>query len=518
LRAPNELLRASGVTQIGPHAEYHRALVRNMARTAEIARRALAKDQARRERYYNKRARHTTDFRVGDRVWVLKPPRGRGITKLTHQWVGPAKICQDAGFDNWEVVREDTGERIIAPCSFIVSCRCPSDSLGNVAEMIIRELADEDEDKGIGDQGERRESRETTGTRQSGPEAGPGSAAEQREAAEAEGAAGQEAPGQQATSAKRASPTIARGSVTGGDATVPLGARKGRRGEAPTSPARPEVTERESRPTGEQAKSGERAVAIRRWKRQAAETAEADGEVRKQQRRRKADAAQEREWPDEKLPVATRAAQRERRWIQTRVTGFRSIQTPKRKAARQWEEAWAVIRAAVGRQDQLSREKETVKWSRELTTGRLRNEWTMSEQAKGHPVGEPAEKRARKKLTGWSEPWRRCCADADDHACPSPCPRSCKPIRQGTLSNTRGDAPGIEPAATASSMKWSTECERAAQQADGGSQPKRLRGYRMRARSRTILRPGMACSWSRGDVRGHEVIDLTEDEETGDGI
>jgi hypothetical protein len=224
------------------------------------------------------------------------------------------------------------------------------------------------------------------------------------------------------------------------------------------------------------------------------------------------------EWLDGKLHVVTRTAQRERRWIQTRVTGFRSIQTPKRKAARQWEEAWTVIRTALGRQDQLGRETETVRWSWELTTGRLRKEWTLNEQAQGHPAVEPAEKRARKKLTGWSEPRRRCCADADDHACPSPCPSSCKPIRQDTSSNTRGDAPGTELAATASSMKWSTECERAAQQADGGSPPRSLRSYRTRARSRTILRPGMACSWSRGDVRGHEVIDLTKDEETEDGI
>jgi hypothetical protein len=115
-----------------------------MAKTAELARVALAKDQVRREMYYNKRVKHTTDFEAGDRVWVLKPPRGRGITKLTHQWVGPAKIRQDTGFDNWEVVREDTGEHLIVHCSFLVSCRCPSDSLGSVADKIIRDLAEDD--------------------------------------------------------------------------------------------------------------------------------------------------------------------------------------------------------------------------------------------------------------------------------------------------------------------------------------------------------------------------------------
>ncbi|EGZ29973.1 hypothetical protein PHYSODRAFT_409529, partial [Phytophthora sojae] len=73
----------------------------------EVAKAALAKDQSRRDRYYNRRVRETTRFTVGDLVWVLRPPKGKGITKLPHQWVGPPKIVQDAGYDNWDVVRED---------------------------------------------------------------------------------------------------------------------------------------------------------------------------------------------------------------------------------------------------------------------------------------------------------------------------------------------------------------------------------------------------------------------------
>ncbi|KAE9262647.1 hypothetical protein PR003_g33464, partial [Phytophthora rubi] len=82
LRAPNELLRASGVTQIGQWAEYHKKLVRHMARATEIAQRAAARNQERRARYYNHRVRNTTHFKEEDLVWVLRPPRGRGITKL----------------------------------------------------------------------------------------------------------------------------------------------------------------------------------------------------------------------------------------------------------------------------------------------------------------------------------------------------------------------------------------------------------------------------------------------------
>ncbi|KAE9290337.1 hypothetical protein PF008_g25635 [Phytophthora fragariae] len=108
LRTPNELLRTAGVTQVGEFAEYHRKLVRQMAQCAAAAKTALAKDQLQREKYYNRRERHTTEFGVGDLVWVLRPPRGKGITKLSHQWVGPALITEDAGFDNWRVVHEDT--------------------------------------------------------------------------------------------------------------------------------------------------------------------------------------------------------------------------------------------------------------------------------------------------------------------------------------------------------------------------------------------------------------------------
>ncbi|KAE8984366.1 hypothetical protein PR003_g24799 [Phytophthora rubi] len=58
---------------------------------------------------------------------------------------GPAKIGQSAGFDNWEVVRDDTDEHSIVHCSFLVSSQCPSDSLGTIAERIVAEVELEDE-------------------------------------------------------------------------------------------------------------------------------------------------------------------------------------------------------------------------------------------------------------------------------------------------------------------------------------------------------------------------------------
>ncbi|KAE9061632.1 hypothetical protein PF006_g31346 [Phytophthora fragariae] len=154
LRTPNELLRTAGVTQTGEFVEYHRKLVRQMAQCAAATKTALAKDQPHREKYYNRRERHTTEFGVGDLVWVLRPPRGKGITKLSHQWVGPALITEDAGFDNWRVVREDTEEHLVVHCSFLVTNRCSSDSLGHVAERILRELGEDENESDGTDQAE----------------------------------------------------------------------------------------------------------------------------------------------------------------------------------------------------------------------------------------------------------------------------------------------------------------------------------------------------------------------------
>ncbi|OWY91736.1 hypothetical protein PHMEG_00039564, partial [Phytophthora megakarya] len=146
LRTPNELLRAGGVSQIGAFAEYHRKLVTRMESANAAAKQALAMDQRRRAKYYNRKERHTTEFTVGGLVWVLKPPRGQGITKLAHQWVGPATIFQSTGFDNWEVTRDDTGEHLVVHCSFLVSSRCPNESLGVVADKILAELREESDE------------------------------------------------------------------------------------------------------------------------------------------------------------------------------------------------------------------------------------------------------------------------------------------------------------------------------------------------------------------------------------
>jgi len=150
LRAPNELLRASGVTQIGTWATYHQQLVQNMAKASEIAQQAAARDQDRRARFYNHRVRSNAKFGEGDLVWVLKPPRGKGITKLAHQWMGPTRVLGYAGFDNLRILRLDDQEEMVAHCSFLTSYHCPDGHLEEVAHRTIREL-EEDEADGVQD-------------------------------------------------------------------------------------------------------------------------------------------------------------------------------------------------------------------------------------------------------------------------------------------------------------------------------------------------------------------------------
>jgi len=144
LRAPNELLRASGVTQIGTWASYHRQLVKHMAKANEIAQQAAARDQDRRARFYNHRVRSNAKFEAGDLVWVLKPPRGKGVTKLAHQWMGPARVLGDAGFDNLGIIRLDDQEEMVAHCSFLTSYHGPDGHLQEIARRTIQEM-DEDE-------------------------------------------------------------------------------------------------------------------------------------------------------------------------------------------------------------------------------------------------------------------------------------------------------------------------------------------------------------------------------------
>eukprot|EP00644_Phytophthora_capsici_P009475 jgi/Phyca11/107546/e_gw1.13.372.1 len=122
LRSPNELLRAASRREAGELDEYHRKLISTMKESHAIAERARGREQERQARYYTRKVRQTKTFKPGDHVWMFRPPRGPGASKFVHQWVGPLRILEPAGYDNFLLEREDgeDAERLLAHVSFLV--------------------------------------------------------------------------------------------------------------------------------------------------------------------------------------------------------------------------------------------------------------------------------------------------------------------------------------------------------------------------------------------------------------
>ncbi|GMF48211.1 unnamed protein product [Phytophthora fragariaefolia] len=108
LRTPNELLRATNVTEAGEMSSYHQRLLEAMKSSHEIAEKAKTWEQARQANYYNCKTKKKRTLKAGDRVWMYRPPRGPNASKLVHQWVGPMRVIEPAGYDNFLVEQEDT--------------------------------------------------------------------------------------------------------------------------------------------------------------------------------------------------------------------------------------------------------------------------------------------------------------------------------------------------------------------------------------------------------------------------
>ncbi|GMF80467.1 unnamed protein product [Phytophthora fragariaefolia] len=155
LRLPNELMRQTAVTEAGDLLPYHQRLVAALERGHECAERARVKEQARQARYYNRQAKQTRTFEPGDRVWVYNPPRGPKATKFVHIWMGPMRVLEPAGYENYVLRHEDRSRRpesIIAHASFMVSYHEPTSVLQQTAVDIEAECenghADESESRG----------------------------------------------------------------------------------------------------------------------------------------------------------------------------------------------------------------------------------------------------------------------------------------------------------------------------------------------------------------------------------
>ncbi|GMF48355.1 unnamed protein product [Phytophthora fragariaefolia] len=148
LRAPNELLRRTELTEVGELSVYHAHLVETMARSLEFAERDRRREQEQQPRYYNRRSKKKREFHAGDLVWMYNPPRGKNVTKFVDQWMGPLRIVEPAGYDNVVLTREDkTGkkETQIAHVSFLISFHYPDAWLTQVAHDIDEQLRYEDQ-------------------------------------------------------------------------------------------------------------------------------------------------------------------------------------------------------------------------------------------------------------------------------------------------------------------------------------------------------------------------------------
>ncbi|KAJ8569039.1 hypothetical protein ON010_g6222 [Phytophthora cinnamomi] len=146
LRNPNDLLRATSVTEAGPLTDYHRRLLAAMASSHECAEVARRREQERQARYYDRKVRKKRVFAPGDRLWLYKPPRGPKASKLVHQWLGPVRVVEPAGYDNYLVEREDVEndpEQFIAHSSFLVSYHYPTTLLTTAAADIEPQLEHE---------------------------------------------------------------------------------------------------------------------------------------------------------------------------------------------------------------------------------------------------------------------------------------------------------------------------------------------------------------------------------------
>jgi hypothetical protein len=148
LRAPNELLRREEVSEAGELLAYYKTQLHQLAVAHKIAQLAMEKEQARQAKYYNRRVRAAKEFKVGDRVWIFRPPTDQERrTKLNHQWLGPVVIRESVGYDNFRVEREDGSggsEEFIVHCSFIVTYHYPRSLLERRADDVILELDDEE--------------------------------------------------------------------------------------------------------------------------------------------------------------------------------------------------------------------------------------------------------------------------------------------------------------------------------------------------------------------------------------
>ncbi|GMF60857.1 unnamed protein product [Phytophthora fragariaefolia] len=147
LWSPNELLRRTEVAEAGELPVYHAQLLQALEKSHACAKRARRREKERQARYYNRKTRNRREFHSGDLVWMYNPPRGKQETKFVHQWMGPLRILESAGYDNYVLKREEwvgKTQTLIAHVSFFVTYHYPEALLAQVGFDIDDQLEDED--------------------------------------------------------------------------------------------------------------------------------------------------------------------------------------------------------------------------------------------------------------------------------------------------------------------------------------------------------------------------------------
>ncbi|ETV85599.1 hypothetical protein H257_03305 [Aphanomyces astaci] len=79
---------------------WNRRFVAKLTRICAIAKSTLAPAQEETARHYNKGALDRVKLRPGMWVWIARVSRDKGTSKLKHRFRGPARLVENAGFDN----------------------------------------------------------------------------------------------------------------------------------------------------------------------------------------------------------------------------------------------------------------------------------------------------------------------------------------------------------------------------------------------------------------------------------
>ncbi|RHY80623.1 hypothetical protein DYB37_011842 [Aphanomyces astaci] len=82
---------------------WNRRFVTELGRIRTIAKATLTRAQADMARRYDKGTRERVKLRPGMLVWIARVSRDKGVSKLKHRFRGPARLVENAGFDNWRV-------------------------------------------------------------------------------------------------------------------------------------------------------------------------------------------------------------------------------------------------------------------------------------------------------------------------------------------------------------------------------------------------------------------------------